>query len=127
MCQRASIHDNAERLSDQTLKGVTVFALDSGNAETTITRAPDEMRDVMAALALGEDLDENDLDELLARDDAAKVRGNRQLSRGCYESVARSKQTRAAEQAAKVRLDAVLPGRRTVDALEESGDYDEPC
>jgi hypothetical protein len=102
---------------DRTLEGVIIFALDSGNAETNITRAPDEMRDAMAALARGEDVDPEKLEELLKRDDEAKVRGNRQLSRGCYESVARSKQARAAEQAAKARVDKVLPGGRTVDAL----------
>jgi hypothetical protein len=41
----------------------------------------------------------------MARDDLAKVRGNQQLSHGCYESAVRTKQARTAELAAQKQVD----------------------
>ena len=62
---------------------------DTGNKETTFTVAPGEVRDTTAAAA--KDPSYEATEELLERDDGAKVRDNRQLSAGCYESIARAK------------------------------------
>ena len=79
---------------------------DTGNKETTFTVAPGEVRDATAAAA--KDPSYEATEELLERDDGAKVRDNRQLSAGCYESIARATQARIKEQRTIARLDHEL-------------------
>ncbi len=84
----------------------TILASDGGVKETTVTRAPNEIRDAVEDSANG--VSTAGLDELVRRDNDAKVRGNRQLCKGNWDAVARPKQARAAEKKVLDRLNVVL-------------------
>ncbi len=96
----------------------TILFSDGGVKENTVTRPPDELRDTAELMAKGES--PPGLDDLLKRDAAAKVRGNRQLSKGNWDAVARPKEARAAEKKVIDRLNAVLAAAGTSVQMVES-------
>ncbi len=101
------------------IRGMTLISGDPGNQETTFTLTPKEVQEAMAAVALGEPY--KNLEELLSRDDHAKIKANQQLSKGCFESIARSKQARINEQRSIAQLDRILTaaGRPLVGTMQK--------
>jgi hypothetical protein len=90
----------------KTVASQTILFCDDGVKEKTVTRAPDAHRDAVEQWAKKEPID--GLAELLQRDSDARVRGNRQMCKGNWDSVARQKRARADEKRALDRLNAVL-------------------
>jgi hypothetical protein len=55
---------------------------------------------------------------VLQQDDEAQVRGNLKLCKGCYESVAQSKQDRIKEQCPTAQLNHIRDRRPTVEMMQ---------
>jgi hypothetical protein len=79
--------------------GITVVTSDPGRSEVVYTRLPDQIGDALVKDAADE-LVGPERKAAFEADDAAPVRGNRQLSAGTYHAVARTKQRVAAQSRA---------------------------
>src|SRR5205085_820931 len=86
------------------LRDQIVITRDTGVREDTLVSTPALLHEQIERAVPGEKLDEG----FLRAEDAAKVRGNRQLAAAVFETVARSKQQRRAEQHALHKVNVAL-------------------
>lgn len=101
------------------LRDQVVLTCDPGVGEETIVATSSELLRQLERAARGEDVDQ----DFLRLDNASKVRGNEQLSAKVFETIARTRQHRAAEQHALVKANAKLATVErptTVEALQRA-------
>jgi hypothetical protein len=98
------VHFKGGKRPTRPLKDQVLVNDDGGVCEETIVATPAAVVELLERAAKGETLDE----QSLTVDDAQKVKGLRQFKKTVWETIARTKQQRAAEQYSIVKVNRVL-------------------